>query len=117
MGRAGEQGRLETGLKPGNYGNSLQYNGFLCPRMLCSYRYSHVLQVLLGLLLALRGPVQLGTHRAPSGSAQEKHVVIPLVPSMARLHTLPISSPLPQPPTKHAQVRVKKIICRVNVVS
>lgn len=62
--------------------------------------------VLLGLLLALRGPVQLGTHRAPSGSAQEKHVVIPLVPSMARLHTLPISSPLPQPLTKHAQITV-----------
>ena len=63
------------------------------------------LQVLLGLLLALRGPIQLsGSHKVPSGSAQEKHIVIPLAPSTARLPTLPISSPAPQPPAKHAQV-------------
>ena len=92
----------KTGLKPVN---SLRYNGFLCPRTVCGYKYCCVLQVLLGLLLALKGPIQLsGSHRVPSGSAQEKHVVIPLVPSMVRLPTLPISSPAPQPLAKHAQV-------------
>ena len=56
------------------------------------------------MLLTLKGGGSPGVYKLPPGSPQEKHIVIPLAPSMSRLPSLPISGQQQQPQPKHAQV-------------
>lgn len=61
-------------------------------------------QVLLGMLLTLKGGASPGVYKLPPGSPQEKHIVIPLAPSVSRLPSLPISGQQQPPQPKHPQV-------------
>jgi hypothetical protein len=58
-------------------------------------RQLHRSTVLLGLLLALRGPahLMLSGQKPPQSSSQEKHIVVPLFPATPRFPSLPTSSP------------------------
>ena len=66
-------------------------------------------QVLLGMLLAVKGSLSL-TKPPPLPSTsqhQEKHIVLPLTPAISRLPALPLSSRQNQPSTKqHQQVYI-----------
>lgn len=61
-------------------------------------------QVLLGMLLTLKGGPTPGVYKLSPGSVQEKHIVIPLAPTMSRLPSLPITTQQLQTQTRHAQV-------------
>lgn len=56
------------------------------------------------MLLTLKGGPTPGVYKLPPGSVQEKHIVVPLAPTMSRLPSLPITTQQLQTQTRHAQV-------------